>query len=636
MALTASRRGSRWARGIWLLFTALFLQVLPAHAQDDPLRIDDLSVLVDPTGQETIESVSQPARAGEFQSVARGFSAGYTRSVHWLRFTLPAPQPNAQGQRELLLELQPPYVDDVQIYLSQPSGEHAFDVRRGGDLQPHTLKEFPYRGFVYRVDFADERPRVTYVRLQTTSSSVLIVKAWEPHAFQAKVSAEYALLGALLGVILTGLLVNIWHGFWRREEIYRRYIAYLLATIFNLLALNGLAAQFFLPETPFWAHHWVSLGIIFVVLFGARFYMLALDIAHASAWMRWVYRIQLWLAVLCLPAPFLGFYPEAATLLLSFVLVMMLTGTLRSIQLWRQRHPNGKILLLTHVFSLTGNLSAIPALLGFLPGQLWLIYGFQLRSIGTLLVLQLMLAKHVRAMQEELNQASVDAEVASTKARQEQAERERQRVFLSMLTHELKTPLSIIRLRLGALAPTARMQAHAERAVEDIDAIVGRCAMVSELDDQAVAPQRTACRMDELLRNIQLQHKERLVVQMADAVHTTPLASDPLLLHTILSNLVDNALKYSPPAERVTIAVDLHARNDCMGIMVRVGNAVTKRGLPDAGQIFSKYYRAPGSHQQSGCGLGLYIAKSLAVQLGGTLDYRPETDRVIFELWIAL
>jgi signal transduction histidine kinase len=638
MALTASHPGPRWVPGVWLLFIALSLQVLSAQAQGDPLRINDLSVLVDPTGQETIESVSQPARAADFQSVAHGFSAGYTRSVHWLRFTLPAPRPNAQGLREVLLELQPPYVDDVQIYLSQPAGEHAFDVRRGGDLQPHRFKEFPYRGFVYRVVFADERPRVTYIRLQTTSSSVLIVKAWEPPAFQAKVSAEYALLGALLGVVLTGLLVNVWHGFWRHEEIYRRYLAYLLATIFNLLALNGLAAEFFLPETPFWAHHWVSLGIIFVVIFGARFYMLALDIAHAAAWMRWVYRIQLWLAVLCLPAPFLGLYPEAATLLLSFVLVMMVTGTVRSIQLWRQRHPNGKILLLTHVFSLTGNLSAIPALLGFLPGQLWLIYGFQLRSIGTLLVLQLMLAKHVRAMQEKLNQASVDAEVVSTKARQERAERERQRVFLSMLTHELKTPLSIIRLRLGAQAPSPRMQAHAERAVEDIDAIVGRCAMVSELDDQAVAPQRTACRLDELLNDIQLQQpaKERLVVQIADAVHTTPLASDPLLLHTILGNLVDNALKYSPPAQTVTIAVDLHARNDCMGIMVRVGNAVTKRGLPDAEQIFKKYYRAPGAHQQSGSGLGLYIAKALAVQLGGTLDYRPETDRVIFELWLAL
>ena len=640
-------------RWLVLLLCWLCAAALPAYAAGaataatattlDPWRIDDLAVLVDKTGQESISSVSQPARAGEFVAAPSGFSAGYSRAVHWLRFTLHAPPPNAHGQREVLLEIHPPYLDDLQIYLSPQKADDAggaFERRVGGDLLAQSAKEYPYRGFVYRVAFDDDQPRTAYVRLKTQSSSVLIAKAWEPGAFLAKISREYALFGLLLGLVLTGILANVWHGLWRREAIYRHYIAYLLATLFNLLGINGLAGEFLLPESPYWADHWVPLGIIFVVLFGVRFYALALDIAHAAPWMRWVYRIQWWLAVASLPSPFLGFYLEAVQVLLSFVFIVLLTGIWRSIELWRQGNDNGKILLLAHLFGLSGNLSAIPALMGFLPGQFWLIYGFQLRSVGTLLVLQLMLAKHVKAMQAKLTQASVDIEIAKTTAQHERTEREQQRHFLSMLTHELKTPLFIIRLRLGANKPTERMQAHAERAVEDIDAIVERCAAVSRMEEQAASQQRTLCHIDELLSEILAQQRdaERVTVALDDGVLGAPLHSDPLLLRTVLSNLVDNALKYSPPGAAVQVTAALSPKGERIGVGIRVENAPGRAGMPQAERAFEKFYRAPGAHQQSGSGLGLYIAKALAGQLGGMIEYCPQThpNRVIFELWLPL
>jgi signal transduction histidine kinase len=639
MAFAVNFFKSTLACAIALLCLVVFvLQATQAYAAGENHHIEDLAVVVDKSGKETIDSISQPSRAADFSPVPNGFSGGYSRSVHWLRFTLHAPAPNTQGKRELLLEIQPPYLDDLQIYLSQPQASGSFDVRRGGDLQPQSAKEFPYRGFVYRVAFLDDRPRTTYVRLQTSSSSVLIVETWDPEVFISKILREYILLGLLFGLILTGLVANIWHCLWRREEIYRRYIAYLFATLLNLLGINGMVSQFLMPEMPFWADKWVPLGIILIVIFATRFYILALDIAHAAPWMRWVYRIQFWLAVACLPAPFMGFYLEAAQVLLSFVLVMTLTGTWRSIQLWRQGDENAKILLLAHLFGLSGNLAAIPALFGWLPGQFSLIYGFQLRSVAALLVLQLILAKHVRAMQDKLTQASVAIEIAKGKARHERDEREQQRLFLSMLTHELKTPLSIIRMRLGTNSPTPRMQVHAERAVEDIDAIVGRCAIVGQLDEEPEQLKRGLCQIDELVNEILAQQRvaQRVTVQIADAVLTAALQSDPLLLRTIFSNLIDNAVKYSPPGAMVVISATLSPQASRHGVLIRVENAMTKAGMPDPLRIFEKYYRAPAAHQQSGSGLGLYIAKALAVKLGGTLNYLPETNRVIFELWLPL
>jgi signal transduction histidine kinase len=597
----------------WLLGVGGLGLALPSHAAD-PWRIDDLAVLADSSGLERITSVSRPERSGDFTPIADGFSAGYTRAVHWLRFTLHAPPADARGLRETLLEIHPPYVDDLQVYLPPQQAGEAFDVRHGGDLLPQSAKEFAYRAFVYRVAFEDERPRTVYVRLQTSSSSLLVVKAWEPRAFFAKLPGEYAMFGLLLGLLLAGLLANLWQGLWRREAMYRRYIAYLFAVLLNLAGINGLAAEFLLPQAPWWADRWVPVAIILVVLFGVRFYVLALDIANAPPWMRWVYRLQLWLAIACLPTPFLGLYPEAAKILLPSVLPMMLTGAWRSIQLWRQGHGSGIILLFAHLLGLSGNLAAFPPLLGLQSGHFGQIYGFHLRTVGSLLMLQLMLSAHIRAMKTQLAQARLNVEIAKTVAEKDRAEREQQRHFLSMLTHELKTPLSVLQLRLGAANPSARMQAHAERAVDDINAIVERCAMVSRIDEQATPLQRAPCDIARLLDDAIAQHRgaARVRVQRGEGLPNVPVHTDPLLLRTVLANLIDNALKYAPEGSPVHVRLAARSQSGRAGIGIAVENALGKVGLPDPNRIFTKYYRAPGAHQQSGSGLGLYIAQALA------------------------
>lgn len=598
-------------------------------------------MLADPAGRETIDSVARPARAGDFEPVPHGFSGGFTRAVHWLRFTLAAPPPDAQGRRTLVLELHPPYLDALQLYLERPEAPGEFEQRAAGDLLPHAAKALPYRAFAFRVEFADARPRTVYVRLRTDSSSVLTARAWMPDDFLAHAAREYALMGALLGLLAAALAANLWQGPWRREALYRRYIAYLLANMVNIAGVNGLVAQFLLPHHPYWADQWVSLGVLSVVIFGARFYMLALELEHAAAWMRWLYRAQVWLAVLCLPAPFVGLYPEAARVVLPLASLTLLTGAVRSVQLWRQRNTNGRVLLLAHLFTLVGSISVVPTLLGLFPGQLWLIYGFQLGPLGTLVVLQLMLSQRTRWMQAQLHQATLDTQVAEATARQERAEREHQRHFLSMLTHELKTPLSVIRMRLGAQAPTERMQAHARQAVRDIDAIVERCALVSQLEDQAgqAPPVLREIDLGDALAEVLAQHPPeaaRRVALHVDGAAATHARGDALLLRTILGNLVDNALKYAPAHAPVRVQVAPQHRGARAGVCIQVGNPAGAAGLPDPARVFHKYYRAPGAHQHSGSGLGLHIAQALAQRLGGSIECRADPGEVTFVLWLPL
>jgi signal transduction histidine kinase len=92
----------------------------------------------------------------------------------------------------------------------------------------------------------------------------------------------------------------------------------------------------------------------------------------------------------------------------------------------------------------------------------------------------------------------------------------------------------------------------------------------------------------------------------------------------MVSNLIDNAIKYTPEAGKVTVAA--RAENDL--VLITVND--TGIGIPPADQpyIFDKFYRASNSRQDyAGTGLGLSIVKSIVENHDGRiwLDSRPET-----------
>lgn len=102
------------------------------------------------------------------------------------------------------------------------------------------------------------------------------------------------------------------------------------------------------------------------------------------------------------------------------------------------------------------------------------------------------------------------------------------------------------------------------------------------------------------------------------------LESDPFLVRTIVANLLDNALKYSPPDTRV----DLHLQQRAGETAMRVFNQPGAAGMPDPQRLFDKYYRSPGAHKQTGSGLGLYLVAGLAKRIGAAVrDVSDRDDR---------
>ena len=208
--------------------------------------------------------------------------------------------------------------------------------------------------------------------------------------------------------------------------------------------------------------------------------------------------------------------------------------------------------------------------------------------------------------------------------------------FLSMLSHELKTPLSVLRMALGTEGSlSANTRKHAQQSIHDMDTIIYHCLQVDRLQHQGHPLVAQACQVGEVLSALQTASMapERLQIsaQALPMLHT-----DPQLLSIALNNLVDNALKYAAPHSEIRVSACQQMHKRSAGILVTVANTAGSAGMPDPGKVFKKYYRGARAHSMTGSGLGLYLVHTVARLLGGWVRYAPQDHEVRFELWMPL
>jgi len=209
--------------------------------------------------------------------------------------------------------------------------------------------------------------------------------------------------------------------------------------------------------------------------------------------------------------------------------------------------------------------------------------------------------------------------------------------FLSMLGHELQTPLSIIK---GYTSTLARSDANwdIETLRKSLQVIEAESDRLSGIMNKLLLASRIAAGTPVLAREqLQLSSLVEKVVrrlQAVTAVHSfrvefepdlPPVYADPALMEEVLTNLIENAVKYSPEGGRITIT----GRN--AGEEIRVAVADEGIGIPreDVEHIFERFRRTDRSvvKKVKGIGLGLYICKSIIEAHGGRIEVESRADK---------
>jgi signal transduction histidine kinase len=200
--------------------------------------------------------------------------------------------------------------------------------------------------------------------------------------------------------------------------------------------------------------------------------------------------------------------------------------------------------------------------------------------------------------------------------------------FINAVTHELKTPIASIRLYLETLqtrpVEETRRQEFYRTMVEDSERLLATIEQVLRTGRVGSTTHRKLH-----LARIDLNGVVEECMQRAHVLHRVPSGSieyhpgppvtilgDPDEVRAAVSNLIDNAVKYSGSPVKVKVEVD-PVQNKYVSLRVRdEGVGIPKMELK---QIFKRFYRVPGplSMRVKGTGLGLYIVRSVAKRHGG-------------------
>lgn len=204
-----------------------------------------------------------------------------------------------------------------------------------------------------------------------------------------------------------------------------------------------------------------------------------------------------------------------------------------------------------------------------------------------------------------------------------------QQEFLAMATHELRNPLTSIQANAQILQ---RRAAYSERAV---DAILSQSARLGRLvDDLLLASQIEADRLDLRLGETELVAEVRMLaeslapgrstVRVEDGSEAVIVRADRERLGQVISNLITNAVKYSPEDSEITVRLSTDEGTVSIAV-ADCGVGIPPDAIP---HLFERFYRVAGTQLRApGIGLGLYISRRIVEAHGGRITVKSAQDK---------
>lgn len=272
-------------------------------------------------------------------------------------------------------------------------------------------------------------------------------------------------------------------------------------------------------------------------------------------------------------------------------------------------------------------------------GRNYLLYSVPLalegEKINEILVVSENITERKQAEQEIRNALEKEKELGELKSR-----------FVSMASHEFRTPLSTILSSTSLIekyhhaGEKEKQEKHIQRiksSVQNLTQILNDLLSLGKLEEGKVEakPERFDLKefSEELSHEIQALAKDSQSIIYKHSGNKTEVNLDKQLLRNILTNLLSNAIKYSPEGKRIFFATDLENQH----IAIEVKDEGMGMSADDKRHLFERFFRGKNAANIQGTGLGLNIVKKYLDLMGGEIEYESELGkgsmfRVKFEI----
>ena len=583
-------------------------------------------VLEDRAGKLSLDQVAHMA----FQPIGLLLAKGYTDSVFWVKLRVKPPQKGA----EAVLRIRPTFLDEIRLYEPDPLHPGRWASRVTGDRYPFNQRDRSSISFEFVV--YPKAPYTTYyLRMKTTSSALLFIQGLTPReTFQKNLNSNLFQI-VFLSVMCWLLFMAAQNYFHSHDRVAAWFVLYQCAYISYDLSVSGYLAPLLPADVSPWADTMTSVAAICIPFCAVLFFRAVYKLYESAAILLRIFTALLVLFPIEVCLIITGHARIALGMNALSVFPILLFLPLMAFTARRENTPSRRVLRIVSLLQTSTLLIFLFPIMGWygnIKAELTLdapLFHGMLSAAMMFGILHI----RTRRMIESAQHAKLQLELASVQLGMERDQLQKQGRFMAMLTHELKTPLSAVRLILDLKHPSENARQHAIQAVKDMDSVIERCLQSDRLDQAEWKSHRQPCRMEVVWEEIRFgcSSPERF----ATISETLPeLHTDLQILRVILGNLADNALKYGAPDAKIRIQMVRSDLAQRPAVCFSMENMPGSAGLPDPEKVFSKYYRNPNAHSRTGSGLGLYLVHGFAQMLDGRVTYQEVEGRARFTLWI--
>lgn len=567
-----------------------------------------------------------------------------TRIIHlgaviWVRITLDVDL-RAKGL-PILIHVAPHLIQRIEI----------FDAQSGRLIAPVAGAQLPFNpevnsvgGYTFSIPADRVSSRTLYMRIATAGLPFVMVHVDQATDIGVEGVNQQIGLGIHLGAL--GLMFFLSIGVYGagKNRVVGCFALLLLNLIFATLSGSGLLMKYVWGNYPalneLFFNSMFYLRLAFWVLLGQAF----LSHYDAPRWYRKSCQSVYALVALMLCISWLGNSAISNAILLFGITLAPIVQVI-AIQKTQKIER-------THQYTLMG---------GFIIGGL-LIWGTLLITIFPLgdpvlsiylarlvdyvnpvVLLLLVFSDHKQIAFQHANTKKENDEIRLRLEFEQKIKNER-KVLIDMLTHELKNPLASISLAIGSLGGSftssdvqqRRRLQNISHSIQNMDAVIERCNLMNQLDQNDFSLDFTAIEINLVIDQICQRLDVNQLLRISSIGHDT-FVTDPYFFKIIVSNLIENALKYSKAHSDVDINIQLTKKGAERFLVLSVTNEIGLQGYPDPDQVFKRFYRHLLASDTTGSGIGLYLVQELTALLKGQIRYSycADTGRVSFILELS-
>jgi len=611
-----------------LLTLAVLVTVLCFNksALAEPLSIGEdipYSLLVDVKGAFTFAQAEQALRYDTRKQQAT-LSRGYTRDTFWLRFELTQ---TVFNQKERWLELGPNFVDDIQLFFREKGSDVPWQSRQTGDLL-NSVSDLDYRNpvFLLPAPSASTDGYEVIMRVRSTSTVILAATVWTPEEFLGYATRSTSFWSFYFGLAALSSLLALVLAVMLRTHLLWTATAFSVAYVF-VASIQGYVNWIF-PSTAIPLQHYATSALV-LISFAVLMWMSS-ETINLRKHLPWAHKILMMACGVTLSL--LVLIPldqyELAIKIKTIILLMTYTLFIYSVfHIWvRDKFPLSTLGLgISPMLCMIASLFGIFSAFGWIPfyQQVYVIWQYVLVE-NMLLVLAISVYRIRKVKQEEFERQKLANDL--------EAEREasfNQRQFMGTVSHEFRTPLAIISAALENLrlseceveSPRLARYQKIARASERLIQLTDNCLADARLSADATALYLEPTDLMRLLASaaslVQVSDTHQLMLTVngrATAVEgfNCQVLVDSAMMRIAISNVIDNAVKYSNGGE---IRIDCSLSDATVSILIC--DQGTGIGNLDSDGLFQRYRR--GNSSKHGTGLGLFVAQQIAYASGGNL-----------------